>query len=287
MGDAGKKLAQLVLRCRPPYAICVQGKWGAGKTSLMRYAMAKLGGKPLGTTLRTAEKPTIELAESLRRDWDDMAKGADAFVFHTLKEQLDKDHRGEVFQEEVRVSSDLVQPLAAPGRRPAARRAPPRAARAAHLQPAPGGRDEEARASQPRSGAAHPGRADRLGVEAPRRPGAQDGRRAREDPAGRRGVRGAELRHPQRRAALQPALRAGRRAPARRERRGRRGRPALVRHRRARGPRQAARDLHRRPRIAAPTRRSSRSSSRSSSTCRRATASSSWAWTCPRRSARS
>jgi len=78
MDVAGDKLAQLVLRCRPPYAICVQGKWGAGKTSLMRYAMARLGGKPLGTTLRTAEKPTIELAESLRRSWDERAKGAGA-----------------------------------------------------------------------------------------------------------------------------------------------------------------------------------------------------------------
>jgi tRNA A37 threonylcarbamoyladenosine biosynthesis protein TsaE len=110
MGAAGDKLAQLVLRCRPPYAICVQGKWGAGKTSLMRYAMARLGGKPLGTTLRTAETPTIELAESLRRDWDEMTKGADAFVFKTLRDQVDKDQREAVAQDEVRVTSIWFNP---------------------------------------------------------------------------------------------------------------------------------------------------------------------------------
>ena len=110
MVDAGDKLAKLVLRCRPPYAICVQGKWGAGKTSLMRYAMARLGGKPLGTTLRTAEKPTIELAESLHDDWKKMAGKADTFIFKTLRTQVDGDNRGEIFPEEVRVTSIWFNP---------------------------------------------------------------------------------------------------------------------------------------------------------------------------------
>jgi hypothetical protein len=110
MDAVGDKLAELVLRCRPPYAICVQGKWGAGKTSLMRYAMARLGGKPLGTTLRTTDKPTIELPYSLLKKWEQKVKAADAFVFAKLKAQLDPDLRGAVYAEEVRVTSIWFNP---------------------------------------------------------------------------------------------------------------------------------------------------------------------------------
>jgi ABC-type transport system involved in cytochrome c biogenesis ATPase subunit len=56
MEPAGIELARRVLTCRPPYALCVQGKWGSGKTSLMRYAMAKLGGEPLAVTLATEKE---------------------------------------------------------------------------------------------------------------------------------------------------------------------------------------------------------------------------------------
>src|SRR5262245_42998301 len=63
MLDAGDALARLVLTCRPPYAVCVQGKWGSGKTSLMHYAMARLGGESLTTTLSTARDPVEELPE--------------------------------------------------------------------------------------------------------------------------------------------------------------------------------------------------------------------------------
>jgi len=110
MEGAGDKLVQLILRCRPPYAICVQGKWGAGKTSLMRYAMCHLGGKPLGTTLRTAEKPTMELAPSLLREWTEMADGADAFVFETLQKQVSKSRRERVDPSDVRVLSIWFNP---------------------------------------------------------------------------------------------------------------------------------------------------------------------------------
>jgi ABC-type transport system involved in cytochrome c biogenesis ATPase subunit len=63
MLQAGEELARLILSCEPPYAICVQGKWGSGKTSLMRYAMARLGGVPLGTTVKTSREPIDELPE--------------------------------------------------------------------------------------------------------------------------------------------------------------------------------------------------------------------------------
>ena len=72
MKGAGEELARLILTCEPPYAICVQGKWGSGKTSLMRYAMARLGGEPLGTTLKTSRTPIRELPASLQETWDEV-----------------------------------------------------------------------------------------------------------------------------------------------------------------------------------------------------------------------
>jgi len=38
------ELARTVLLCQPPFAVCVSARWGSGKTSLMRYAMAYVGG---------------------------------------------------------------------------------------------------------------------------------------------------------------------------------------------------------------------------------------------------
>jgi hypothetical protein len=39
------ELAKIILYCRPPFAVCVRGRWGSGKTSIMRYTMAFLGDK--------------------------------------------------------------------------------------------------------------------------------------------------------------------------------------------------------------------------------------------------
>lgn len=47
MGTAGDGLAHLILRVTPPFTLAVTGKWGAGKTSLMRRAFITLGGKPI------------------------------------------------------------------------------------------------------------------------------------------------------------------------------------------------------------------------------------------------
>ncbi len=41
-----EQLARMVLHAHPPFAASVEGRWGSGKTSIMRYAMAKLGGVP-------------------------------------------------------------------------------------------------------------------------------------------------------------------------------------------------------------------------------------------------
>ena len=95
MKSAGDELARRALICRPPYAICVQGKWGSGKTSLMRYAMARLGGEPLATALsREEEKPIEELPEDLRGGWRTLVDDSDGFVRSTLSDQLDPTGQG-------------------------------------------------------------------------------------------------------------------------------------------------------------------------------------------------
>ena len=43
----GKQLTEMILQAPLPFSIGVNGKWGSGKTSLMRYAMASLGGSLL------------------------------------------------------------------------------------------------------------------------------------------------------------------------------------------------------------------------------------------------
>jgi len=88
MRPAGDELARRVLTCRPPYAICVQGKWGSGKTSLMRYAMARLGGEPLAATLATANKATSELPDDLRRKWSALVGRAGNETLKILEPQL-------------------------------------------------------------------------------------------------------------------------------------------------------------------------------------------------------
>jgi hypothetical protein len=88
MLGAGEELARLILACQPPYAICVQGKWGSGKTSLMRYAMAKLGGEPLGTTIKTSREPIQELPDWLDGPWRRIASEADILTRTTFAAQL-------------------------------------------------------------------------------------------------------------------------------------------------------------------------------------------------------
>lgn len=88
MMGAGDELARLILSCQPPSAICVQGKWGSGKTSLMRYAMARLGGEPLGTTIKTSKEPTGELPGWLDGRWKGLAGRSEEFIRDSFTRQL-------------------------------------------------------------------------------------------------------------------------------------------------------------------------------------------------------
>lgn len=93
--ETGRRLARLVLQCQPPYAIAVQGKWGSGKTSLMRYAMAALGGEPLAMTLKTSSEPRKELSEPLLSQWNAHVEKAPGFLEEILRAQ-----HGEGWQDE-------------------------------------------------------------------------------------------------------------------------------------------------------------------------------------------
>lgn len=88
MAEAGDELARLLLTCRPPYAVCVQGKWGSGKTSLMRYAMARLGGEPLQTILETQTEAAGELPVDLDKLWHGLVGDSRNFIEATVRPRL-------------------------------------------------------------------------------------------------------------------------------------------------------------------------------------------------------
>ena len=47
IGRVGDELARIVLEANAPFTVGVTGKWGSGKTSIMRRTYATLGGQPL------------------------------------------------------------------------------------------------------------------------------------------------------------------------------------------------------------------------------------------------
>ena len=46
-GDTAEQLARVALQAQPPFTVALTGKWGAGKTSVLRQAFATLGGEPI------------------------------------------------------------------------------------------------------------------------------------------------------------------------------------------------------------------------------------------------
>lgn len=42
-----EKAREMILKAKTPFSIGISGRWGSGKTSLMKYLMASLGGEPL------------------------------------------------------------------------------------------------------------------------------------------------------------------------------------------------------------------------------------------------
>ena len=58
MGRAGDALARMTLEVSPPFTIGVTGKWGSGKTSVLRRAFATLGGLPISQNLQLGDDNT-------------------------------------------------------------------------------------------------------------------------------------------------------------------------------------------------------------------------------------
>lgn len=41
------RVREMIMEADTPFSIGISGRWGSGKTSLMKYIMASLGGEPL------------------------------------------------------------------------------------------------------------------------------------------------------------------------------------------------------------------------------------------------
>ena len=54
-GATAERLARIALQAQPPFTVALTGKWGAGKTSVLRQAFATLGGEPIAQALPIGE----------------------------------------------------------------------------------------------------------------------------------------------------------------------------------------------------------------------------------------
>ena len=54
-GATAEQLARVALKAQPPFTVALTGKWGAGKTSVLRQAFATLGGEPIAQALPFGE----------------------------------------------------------------------------------------------------------------------------------------------------------------------------------------------------------------------------------------
>lgn len=66
IAGTGDVLARMALEVRPPFSIRVTGKWGAGKTSVLRRAFVTLGGQPVQQAVPLGE----DKKEADKKDWE-------------------------------------------------------------------------------------------------------------------------------------------------------------------------------------------------------------------------
>ncbi|MCP4701740.1 MAG: hypothetical protein GY862_33510, partial [Gammaproteobacteria bacterium] len=66
IGNCGDYIAQMALEVPAPFTIGIIGKWGSGKTSILRRAFATLGGQPISQAVPLADAKT----EMPKPDWD-------------------------------------------------------------------------------------------------------------------------------------------------------------------------------------------------------------------------
>ena len=73
--NAGEELYEMAVQAPAPFVIGVCGGWGSGKTSLLRYCMASLGGLPLscGEGIGVPEETEI-FSDTVREKWENLGK---------------------------------------------------------------------------------------------------------------------------------------------------------------------------------------------------------------------
>jgi hypothetical protein len=68
IAGAGDTLARMALEVTPSFSIRVTGKWGAGKTSVLKRAFATLGGQPIQQSLPFG----VDIKEFITKDWESL-----------------------------------------------------------------------------------------------------------------------------------------------------------------------------------------------------------------------
>jgi len=69
LGRAGDQVARMVLEVEPPFTVGVTGKWGSGKTSVMRRAFVTLGGRPIEQPLMLSKDSGLEVGSEGWETW--------------------------------------------------------------------------------------------------------------------------------------------------------------------------------------------------------------------------
>lgn len=80
MGRAGDQVARIALEADAPFTLGVTGKWGSGKTSVMRRAFVTLGGKPIEQKLLMQDT----LGQEENEAWDELLHDKN----HSRKKEL-------------------------------------------------------------------------------------------------------------------------------------------------------------------------------------------------------
>ena len=69
-GDTAEQLARVALQAQPPFTVALTGKWGAGKTSVLRQAFATLGGEPIAQAMPIGEPLSDDNVNKQKEIWE-------------------------------------------------------------------------------------------------------------------------------------------------------------------------------------------------------------------------
>ena len=71
-GATAEQLARVALQAQPPFTVALTGKWGAGKTSVLRQAFATLGGEPIAQAMPIGEPLSDGNANKHKEIWEEL-----------------------------------------------------------------------------------------------------------------------------------------------------------------------------------------------------------------------